>query len=412
MPNLRFGSWLLGCLLWLAVGPEGRLLALQPTVILISLDGVRHDAPDKADFPGFQRLIREGIRADHLIPVYPTVSFPCHVSMVTGTWPDVHGIIDNEFYDRERGLYDYSADEADWIMAEPLWAAAERQGIQTAVNFWIGSGSPWQGQSASFYKVPFSKRRSRESSEVRQILQWLDLPLDERPRLIVSHWYGVDVLSHRQGPEHPEVVKRLKKKDGRLQQLMEGLDERRLWANTTMILVSDHGLTEAQTNIDVKGMLKKAGIQARVTGGAAMLNIYIEDESLRQQAFELLSQVPHIKVERPFEIEHSKRLVHSSRTGDLVVTTTPPYTFFKLNALQASGFRLMARHRGWRLGMDGYPPSLYSDMNGIFMAIGRGVPTGRRIQAVHSIDIAATISSLLGMEPPAQSEGKSFLPLL
>ena len=62
--------------------------------------------------------------------------------MATGTYADVHGIVDNRFYDREKGVYSYSSD-ADWLQAEPLWIAAERQGVKAATYFWVGSESPW-----------------------------------------------------------------------------------------------------------------------------------------------------------------------------------------------------------------------------------------------------------------------------
>jgi predicted AlkP superfamily pyrophosphatase or phosphodiesterase len=59
---------------------------------------------------------REGARAERLVPVYPSSTFPNHVSVATGTYPDRHGIVDNEFFDRARGAFDRAA-EADWIQA-------------------------------------------------------------------------------------------------------------------------------------------------------------------------------------------------------------------------------------------------------------------------------------------------------
>src|SRR5262245_34256942 len=108
-----------------------------PTVILISLDGVRHDYLDRGPLPALDRIAREGLRAARLIPVYPSNTFPGHVSLATGTTPDVHGIVDNQFWDRaRRERFDYASD-ADWIEAEPLWVAAERQGVRAATFFWV-----------------------------------------------------------------------------------------------------------------------------------------------------------------------------------------------------------------------------------------------------------------------------------
>jgi predicted AlkP superfamily pyrophosphatase or phosphodiesterase len=72
------------------------------TVIIVSLDGVRHDYLDRAPFPAFDRIAREGLRAARLVPVYPSNTFPGHVSLATGATPAVHGIVDNLFWDRAR----------------------------------------------------------------------------------------------------------------------------------------------------------------------------------------------------------------------------------------------------------------------------------------------------------------------
>ena len=120
-------------LLLLAVGLCVSLstFANDNIVILLSWDGMRHDFPDRGNFPALKRIEQEGIRANRLTPVYLSNTFPGHVSLATGAEPNVHGIVDNVFFDREKGLYAYSS-EADWLTAEPLWIAAERQGIKTA----------------------------------------------------------------------------------------------------------------------------------------------------------------------------------------------------------------------------------------------------------------------------------------
>ena len=110
----------------------------DPTVIVLSWDGVRWDYPERTSLPALERMARDGMRAQRMTPVFPASTFANHVSLATGTYPDKHGIVDNRFWDRERGLYDYGND-ASWLEAEPLWAAAERQGIKAATYYWVGS---------------------------------------------------------------------------------------------------------------------------------------------------------------------------------------------------------------------------------------------------------------------------------
>jgi hypothetical protein len=63
---------------------------------------------------------------------------------------------------------------------------------------------------------------------------------------------------------------------------------------------------------------------------------------------------------------------------------------------------------GWGFGSHGYDPDL-PDMGGVFMAMGRGVDPDLVLGEVRQIDLAATVSGLLGIAPPADSEGVPIL---
>ena len=156
-----------------ALAPTASAQPPAPSVILISWDGVRHDYPERAEFPALQRMARQGARAQRLTTVIPSSTFPSHVSLATGAPTEIHGIVDNRFRDRERGIYDFSND-ASWLLAEPLWVAAERQGIRSAVFFWVGSETPWRGVAATYRMTPFDPKVG-EAKKVEQILAWLEV---------------------------------------------------------------------------------------------------------------------------------------------------------------------------------------------------------------------------------------------
>ena len=115
-----------------------------PTVILISMDGTRPAdlRPDR--LPSLVALGEAGLRAEALVPVNPSNTFPNHVSLATGTRPDVHRLVNNSFVDPVRGRFDRSEPHA-WIEAEPIWSVAERHGVTSASFYWVGSEGPWSG---------------------------------------------------------------------------------------------------------------------------------------------------------------------------------------------------------------------------------------------------------------------------
>src|SRR5262245_50450056 len=72
---------------------------LKPSLLLISFDGFRWDYVEKARTPNLHRLMKEGVSAEALIPSFPTKTFPNHYTIVTGLYPEHHGIIANNMWD-------------------------------------------------------------------------------------------------------------------------------------------------------------------------------------------------------------------------------------------------------------------------------------------------------------------------
>jgi predicted AlkP superfamily pyrophosphatase or phosphodiesterase len=375
-----------------------------PIVVLLSWDGMRHDYPDRAEFPALTRVEREGVRADRLIPVFPSSTFPGHVSMATGTYPDRHGIVDNVFLDREKGRYSYSSD-ANWIEAEPLWIAAERQGVPTATYFWVGSESDWRDQGTTYRVAPFDGQRA-EALKVGQILEWLSLPDEQKPRLIMSYWAGADGVGHDQGPNGEDVVAQIKSQDAQLGRLLTGIDELGLWSRTTLVIVSDHGMAACTRPLKPGDALEAAGIEADVIG-SAVAQIHLKDPTQEAAAGQVLEQfiaeIPGALIHRRETLPEEYRLNRADRLGEWIVIVPPPYFFSRSSAVE-SALANAALLMGREFGMHGYDPNL-ADMAGIFLAMGRGVPTDRPLEEVHQIDVAATVAGLLNIEPPKDSEG-------
>ena len=376
-----------------------------PLVIVMSWDGMRYDYPDRAPFPGLTRMQKEGVRADRLVAGWPSTTFPGHVTLATGAWADVHGIVDNEFLDRKRGRYAYSSD-ASWLEAEPLWIAAERQGVTAATFFWVGSETDWHGAHQRYRIAPFDPNVP-ESKKVDQMLEWVDLPPAERPGLIMSYWHGADGVGHRRGPDDAAIVAQIYDQDAQLVRLLDGIDARHLWGDTTVLLVSDHGMAALHSSFDLPGWLADHGFHARVYGGPGVAQLFFDDPKEIDRALAALSAQPPFKVYRGAELPDTFHLKTSDRTGDLVVVTdasTPLwYPAWWVRALYAvSGPTL-----GVYPGSHGFDPNM-PEMGATMLALGRGVPKGDRIGIVPMIDVAPTVTKLLGIQPPLQSTGTAI----
>lgn len=388
--------------------PLDRLLAGQvaePLVIMISMDGIRHDYLDKADLPGFKRMQQDGLRVRQMYPVFPSNTFPGHVSLATGTYPEQHGIIDNTFYDKKRRKVFDKREAFDWIEAEPLWISVVRQGKRSAVYYWLGSEGQWNDQNATYFKTPF-KTVGNELEKIQQIIQWMDMPADKRPQLIMSYWHGADGVGHDHGPEHPAVLKALKAQDKYLQQVIKAIDDRKAWGYTTLILTSDHGMTEAGRNIDLAALLKQGGFSAYYRKSSALAHLNLKKGHNKQDAYGFLKQQKHFDVFYPEAMPAAVSSQHATRSGELVLVAKPGYRF------SAAGFfdKFVNKAQG---GLHGYSPESNADMRTIFLAMGRGIKKQSRLERVDMIDIAPSVSALLGLEPPlhTHADAQVFLPI-
>ena len=384
----------------LALAAGGALA--KPAVILISMDGVRHDYPDREALPGFARIAKDGARAEALVPVFPSITFPAHTSLSTGTHPDRHAIVNNQFETASGAELGYG-ETAAALEAEPLWAAAERQGVRAAAFFWPLSEARSRGAPASYLRAPFDENVP-ESEKVQQILAWLDLPEEQRPGLVMSWWHGADSAGHEHGPDSAEVREAMRAQDAELARLIAGVDTRGLWNEVTLLVVSDHGMLAPDDALDANDLLEAAGVAGRaVNAGALALIRLAAGADAPAAARALAAAEPRIRAHARDELPPALRLRHEN-AGDVVLLADPPLAF--LDAWSQFDFwRRASSLWGGEVGVHGYDPEESPEMCAIFFALGRGVTPGARLGRVRAIDVAATVARLLGIEPPAQNEG-------
>lgn len=221
----------------------------RPTVIVVSMDGFRADYFNKVKTPEFEKFISSSTQASHLKPVFPSVTFVNHYSIVTGLLPEHHGIVNNSMWDpvtkREFEIGNtQEVDRSEWWEGEPIWVTAEKQKVKTATMFWVGSSAEIAGYRPTYW-LPYNQSLTKEK-RVEQVLKWLDLPQDQRPQLITLYFEDADSAGHQYGPDSPKINEAIRRLDKAIGQLMEGLKARDLEKDTYVILLSDHGMARVE----------------------------------------------------------------------------------------------------------------------------------------------------------------------
>ena len=216
----------------------------HPVVIMISCDGFRFGYQYKTPTPNINRLISQGTEAQTgLIPVFPTLTFPNHYSIVTGLYPAYHGIVDNSFIDPQSGeRFNTKRLEGKWWLGEPLWQTVVNHGLNASAYFWAGSEvkkGNWTCPAAFCQKynssVPFEER-------VDTLLSYFDLPKNEIPSLMTLYLSDPDTQGHEFGPDHPQITDAIARVDKLIGRMIAGLEKRKIFEDVNLIMVGDHGM--------------------------------------------------------------------------------------------------------------------------------------------------------------------------
>ena len=210
------------------------------------MDGFRWDYFDKTTTPNFDEIIRGGSKAAALIPVFPTKTFPNHISIVTGKYPENHGIIANRMYDPVFNEYYYIGEgskpvlDGKWYEAEPIWVTVEKAGLKSMTMFWPASEAEIMGYRPTEYFV--YNGSIKHDDRINQVLKWLDYPANKRPTFISLYFSHTDSYGHRYGPDSEKTKEAIKEMDRTIGNLVAGLKERNLFGQVNLLLVSDHGM--------------------------------------------------------------------------------------------------------------------------------------------------------------------------
>lgn len=377
----------------------------KPYVIVVSFDGFRHDYLDRIEAPNFRRVIERGVRAGGLIPVFPTKTFPNHYSIATGMYAQNHGLMDNNFYDP---VFDatyrlgdtLTVRDARWYGGEPIWVTAERQGMVSGAFFFVGSEAAVGGIQPTY--VRNYDGRIANSTRVRTVLEWLSLPAERRPHLVMLYFSDVDNAGHSHGPDSPEVVEAVQRVDRALGQLLDGIAELPIADQVHLILVSDHGMSAQDTTRAeyIDDFADLSGVRSVNAGPYTTLWV---GDSARADAIRdrLNAGLRNARAYRRYEIPDRFEYRGNDRAGDILVLAEPGY-----QVLRRSG-------RPYTGGAHGYDPASYT-MHGIFLAMGPGIREGELFPAFENVHIYPFVAHLLGLEPNPAADGRLevLLPIL
>ncbi|KAL5487255.1 hypothetical protein EMCRGX_G019834 [Ephydatia muelleri] len=376
--------------------PQAEICA-KPPLLLISLDGFWAGYLNRSLPLYLQSYIgATGVIAPYMIPVFPSKTFPNHFSIVTGLYPDVHGIVDNNFYDSvledSFSIGGQTQNDVKWWLGEPVWVTAKKQGLRTAVYFWPGSEVPIQGIYPDIYfqystSTPFAQR-------VSTVLSWFDFIQEKRPQFMALYFNKPDEEGHTYGPFSAQVDEAVGEVDAILQTLFVGLAERNISNCVNVMIVSDHGMAALNSSLFVS------------------FNEVIPSNFTANVSFESYGVNAQINVTEGLIDEVFKGILNNTVTNNLPFTpykikdVPSRFQIAKYNPQRYGDIYLLGNLGSYinkagsvsQLGNHGYD-NLFSEMQSIFVAHGPAFKQGNYSKPVDSINLYNLMCELLKITP-------------
>ena len=306
---------------------------MNKTTVIICIDGLDPEYLAACEMPNLQELARKGFSkiGQGMMPAVTNVN---NVSLVTGSYPEVHGVCSNYWLvgGRGEGIY---VESAEYILAETIFQRAQQRGktsilvtskdklrtlLANGATITVSSEQPpeWVvsgvGSSAVIYSLEVNDWVIRAASYIMSLN-----PAD------LVYITTTDYAMHTYGPDHPQSQKHMAILDNALGELVEAHPD------IALLITADHGMSRKTRMVDLKQALADHGIRANPVpiikdryvahhsnlGGCIF--VYLQSPDLGE-ALKVIRETPGVEQALPREEAAVRFRLCDERIGDIVVT--------------------------------------------------------------------------------------------
>jgi len=412
-------------------------------VVVISADAmVFEDLSVLSELYALEPIWKDTARVERVRSIYPSITYPCHTTMMTGVYPERHGIVNNE----SEVMCEKSSPwqfERSLVQASTVFDAAHAAGLKTAAVFWPVTGNdpsidylineywPQHGES--------SEDCFRESGSSEEVIEKIVRPnlsilenrhrrhpfCDEfifrcacdmlrsfKPNLLMIHPANIDEYRHDTGLFTRKVESGIHETNLWLHELIKAAEDAGILAETDFFLISDHGQMEIRRSVALNVLLREAGLidvdeQGKIVSWSAFAKsaamsaqVYLkdpEDEALRDRVYRVLCDIRDREtygVSRVFTAAEARTEQHLAGRFSFVLETDNYTTFSNdwekplIKPLDNRSYRFGRATHGY-LPEKGPQPTL--------VCFGPDMKKGALVPFARLVDEAPTIAHALGL---------------
>ena len=406
---------------------------MNKKTLVISIDAlISDDIPLLEALPNLGPIVKGAAQVRDIECIYPTLTYPCHVSIMTGCYPDKHGIVHNE-----RLQVNVPKPQWNWwykdIRVKTMLDYAKAAGLSTATVTW-----PVMAGSAADYNIaeiwaptinddPTDICTQANSPAVAEIfernksrLKWMLTPEFDnyaehcgaeiietfQPDLMFIHFSYVDHQRHQTGVKGEKVNEALRFVDDKIGTLIAALNRQNLLGKTNIVILGDHGQINVSHLFNLNKLFYDRGLidvneQGKITGWrmyaqscAFSAHIHLGPAMDRNEAAAILKEIQQTypqEIEKVWTAEEALNQWHMKGDFEFVVEAVTFVSFGKnltgdlIESVDNSDYKFSVATHGHLPTKGDQPP---------FILSGPDIKMGVQIQGAKLVDEAPTIMKI------------------
>ena len=419
----------------------------KPKLFVFMVDALcESDVAYMRTLKNFGWMLENGALVREMLPVYPSFTYPCHVSIMTGCYPEKHGIPHNEQV--KAGVHPVPWYISRKLVQKKFFAEyAKERGLSTClVNWPVSAGADVDINLPMCVPMGYRGDNPRQfyegvsSPEVLDRYFWkygymlcgcnkvLNGSLDDftnavapdiirdygQPGVMFVKMCDLDSVRHKLGVDSDTAKLQLEKHDRELGVLMESIRRYGDFENTNFIVMGDHGQTDVAQVINFNRVFQGAGLQrldengkleafdayCHSTGGSGWIELRDpNDEALRERVYRLLLDIREsgkYNIGYVFTKEEAREQFHLTGPFDFIIEGKEPMSFGYDPAAPLFTQTVPGGDYKTSPGTHGGLP--WRDHRTTFFACGPAFEKGAVIDQARIVDEAPTMASIFGFE--------------
>jgi predicted AlkP superfamily pyrophosphatase or phosphodiesterase len=417
---------------------------LAKHLIIISFDCLSGlDFPLLQQLPHFQAIIKQGSYCDRVESIYPSVTYPCHTTIVTGNFPKRHGIINNTLLQPGRTSPDWN-----WyrpaIKGTTLYDEAKKAGMTTASLLWPVTGKakidynmpeifanrPWKNQvmvslfnGSPLYQLDLDRRFGHLRRGLNQpelddfvLASTIYTIKTKKPNLLLVHFVDLDSQRHFYGFSSKEAEAAIYRHHHRLEKIIEALKDSRIYDETSIVILGDHSALDEKKALHLNVLLAEKKL-INVSENGKVINwkayckscdgsayIYLKDKNDSKSFHDVkllltsLLDTPDNGIERILTSEEAA-VKGADPNCTFMVEARKGFYFLedcKGDYIKEIDSEDVKADKKYTLATHGYSPEK-EDYSTVFMAAGNGIRENFPIPTMRLVDEGPTFARILGL---------------